>query len=78
MLALIVFPVLEIVSLIFILEALELRKSFPHYPMLYILAFWFMDQEYSHKNVTMPVHRIWLTHVSFLLFMVTIVFWNFR
>ncbi len=78
MLALIVFPVMEIVSLIFILEALELRKSFPHYPMLYILAFWFMDHEYSHKNVTMPVKRIWLTHVSFFLFMVTIVFWNFR
>lgn len=41
---LIFFAFLEMSSLLIILEGLELRKSLPHFAMIYIIAFWFMDQ----------------------------------
>lgn len=47
---LIFFAFFEMISLLLILEGLELRKSLPHFPMIYIIAFWFMDQYESTEN----------------------------
>ena len=41
------FPLFESASLVYIFEALELRKSLPHYPLLYILIFWASFFEYN-------------------------------
>lgn len=41
---LIFFAFFEMGSLLMIIEGLELRKSIPHFAMIYIIAFWFMDQ----------------------------------
>lgn len=41
---LIFFALFEMISLLSILEGLELRKSLPHFPMIYIIAFWFLDK----------------------------------
>jgi len=43
------FALFEMASLILILEGLELRKSLPHFPMIYMIAFWFMDK-YDAKD----------------------------
>jgi hypothetical protein len=32
------------ISLLLILEGLELRKSLPHFFIIYIIAFWFLDK----------------------------------
>ena len=41
---LIFFAFFEMVGLLVILEGLELRKSLPHFFVIYIIAFWFMDK----------------------------------
>lgn len=41
---LVFFAFFEMFSLLIVLEGLELRKSLPHFALIYIIAFWFMDQ----------------------------------
>ncbi len=41
---LIFFAFFEMISLLLILEGLELRKSLPHFFVIYIIAFWFLDK----------------------------------
>jgi hypothetical protein len=41
---LIFFAFFEMISLLLILEGLELRKSLPHFFIIYIIAFWFLDK----------------------------------
>ena len=38
------------VSLIIVIEGLELRKSMPHLPFIYIIAFYYMDK-YDFKRL---------------------------
>lgn len=42
-----IFVIAEILSLYFVLDTLELRKSMPHIPLFIMAAFWFMDK---HDN----------------------------
>lgn len=76
----ILFALIESISLVFILEGLELRKSLPHIPFIYIIAFWFMDM-YDGKNVKISINKLFvkkLTNVSVVLFFLVIVYWNLR
>lgn len=75
-----IFPLLEIFSLIIILEALELRKSLPHYPLLYIIAFWFL-YVFSQKKIVVYKkikHYKKFNQVVLLILLGFIVYWNFR
>ncbi len=72
------FPLLEASALILILDALELRKSLPHYPMLYIVAFWFLSQESFRKTLWHPVFIKRLATISLTVLFLFIVLWNFR
>lgn len=72
------FPLLEASALILILDALELRKSLPHYPMLYIVAFWFLSQESLRKTLWHPVFIKRLATISLTVLFLFIVLWNFR
>ena len=74
------FMLMEMLSLTIILEALELRKSLPHFPFIYIIAFWFLDY-YDKKAIDSRVERRrikYLFNISFALFFTLIVYWNYR
>jgi hypothetical protein len=74
------FIFLEMGSLTYILEALELRKSIPHFPLVYIIAFLFMykydsRQLISAKNYVFYKKSFNLASVVLCLLMI---YWNFR
>jgi hypothetical protein len=76
----IAFALLEMLSLTYILESLELRKSLPHFPLVYIVAFTFIYQ-YDGKIFisfkTYSWYKKMFNVVAFVL-CVLIVYWNFR
>ena len=75
------FAIFEMASLLLILEGLELRKSLPHFFVIYIIAFWFMDQYQSPDNFKNEKIR-WVIRSSFYLFsgvsFFLILVWNLR
>jgi hypothetical protein len=80
MLPILIFPILEILSLVFILEALELRKSLPHFPFMFILSFWFLYVIDNKKVFTLNQKKI-LKHfnnITLVFFIILILYWNFR
>lgn len=71
------FTLMEMTSLFMILEGLELRKSLPHLPMVYIIGFWFMDI-YNTKLISKK-SKIQKLFISFCFVVSTIIiYWNFR
>lgn len=78
---LVLFVFFEIISLLIILEGLELRKSLPHFPMIYIIAFWFMDKFDSKKyyNKFIIIRRVGaIFSLSAVLIFIAILSWNLR
>lgn len=76
----ILFAVFELSSLMFIMEGLELRKSLPHFPFIFLIAFGFIDY-FSHKESFTRHQRktLWrIMQVSFYVIFVLIFTWNFR
>ena len=73
------FVLLEMSALIFLLEGLELRKAIPQIPIIYIIAFWFLDQ-YDRKIINFRkrkrFQRFFYTSMS-LLFLLMVA-WNLR
>ncbi len=75
---LIMFSFFEMVSLILILEGLELRKSLPHFPFIYIIAFWFLDK-YDLSNYFKNKKKIkFVFNLSALVIFIIILLWNLR
>jgi hypothetical protein len=75
-----VFILAEIVSLTYILEALELRKSIPHFPLVYIIAFIFI-YKYDHNQLISIKHHLFYKksfHVVSIVLCLLMVYWNFR
>ena len=71
---LLIFIFLEIISLVLIMEGLELRKSLPHVPVFYILSFWYLyklDMEEFKK-------KTYIINLYFILIVVAMITWNFR
>ncbi len=71
---LLIFIFLEIISLVLIMEGLELRKSLPHIPVFYILSFWYLyklDMEEFKK-------KKYIINLYFILIVVAMITWNFR
>lgn len=72
------FSFLELGSLAFILEALELRKSLCHFPFIYIISFWCIYQIIENNQFTKriklkPLFSFYITSVILL-----VIFWNSR
>ena len=71
---LLIFIFFEIISLVLIMEALELRKSLPHIPIFFILSFWCLyklDLEGLKK-------KKYIINSYFVLIFVAMIIWNFR
>lgn len=78
---LIFFAFFEMISLLLILEGLELRKSLPHFAMIFIIAFWFLDKYdiagYFRSKRSRQYHRLILNFYCIVIFIV-IMIWNIR
>lgn len=73
------FVMYETFSLVFILEALELRKSLPHFPFIYIIAFAFISFFY-HDRFDRK-RKFYINHLINILFIgifILLIFWNYR
>lgn len=75
------FVVVEILSLYFVLDTLELRKSMPHVPLFILAAFWYMDKydDDADEDVQQTPYYVWsrrqLFFCAFLVFAMSLV-WN--
>lgn len=77
---LLLFYFMETISLIILMEGLELRKSLAHFPFIYITSFWFLDY-YDKKEIQSGLQRRrvrYLWSASYLILLGAIFFWNFR
>jgi len=73
------FVIMEMASLATILEGLELRKSLPHIGLVFIIAFWFMNQYDSKKNIIKKRKKFKLFFkFSIFLLSIMILYWNFK
>jgi hypothetical protein len=79
LLPIVLFILVESISLISIFEALELRKSLPHYPMIYVLVFWFIySLEKNSKTFYYEKFRKTYLNLFFVFNSILIVYWNLR
>ena len=76
---LVLFILFEMFSLTAILEGLELRKALPHLPIVFIIAFWFLDK-YDTKSIVIKRKKRFQLFFKFIIFLLTfiILFWNFK
>lgn len=77
---LILFVVFESFSLSFILEALELRKSLPHFFAIFIVSFWFLDYFNQKGSLSLNTKKKIKNFVKFSSFLVLLVIliWNLK
>jgi hypothetical protein len=75
-----IFALVEMASLTYILEALELRKSLPHFPLVYIIAFIFVFQFDHNQLITIKNHLFYKKsyNILALVLCILVVYWNFR
>lgn len=75
----VLFCLIELFSLVFMFEALELRKAMPHIVFNYFLAFWNLYNAEETKLFNKPY---WLFHKGYILTaaatFLLVIFWNFR
>jgi len=71
---------IEMLSLILILEAIEFRKSFPHLPFLYVIAFWFIYIVNEKKQIGTPIrfNVDKAFKISYFIIVLFLLVWNFR
>ena len=76
---LIVFVLFEIIALTLLIEGLELRKALPHMPIVFIIAFWFLDK-YDNKIMVFKRSKRFKLFFKFSMFLLAIIilFWNFK
>lgn len=74
------FVLVEMASLTYILEALELRKSLPHFPLVYIVAFIFIYRFDHNQLLTVKNHLLYKKsfQVMSIVLCFLMVYWNFR
>ena len=76
---LVIFVLIEMMALALLLEGLELRKALPHIPIVFIIAFWFLDK-YDNKIIVFKRSKRFKLFFRFSIFLLAmiILFWNFR
>ena len=77
---LIFFVIFESFSLSYILEALELRKSLPHFFAIFLVSFWFLDFFNSKDSLSFKSRKkiIKLFKFSTIIFFLFILIWNLK
>ena len=77
---LIFFLIFEAISLSFILEGLELRKSLPHFFIFYLIAFWFLDYLNKEDSFLLVTKKkvVKLAKFSFFISFILMIIWNLR
>ena len=76
---LVIFVLMEMMALALLLEGLELRKALPHIPIVFIIAFWFLDK-YDNKIIVFKRSKQFKLFFKFSMFLLAmiILFWNFK
>ena len=76
---LILFVIMEMSALAFLMDGLELRKALPHIPIVYVVAFWFLDR-YDRKIIQFKKEKRFEIFFKILLFILIVLmfYWNFR
>ncbi len=73
------FTIVEMLSLVIILEVFELRLNMPHYPFIFILTFYFLNELNSGKIKKYKVKRIIkYTQIWFIVAFLLVIGWNLR
>jgi len=74
-----IFVVMEMLALIFLMDGLELRKAIPHIAIVFILAFWFLDN-YDNGIIRVKKRKRFNQFFKFSIFTLVwlIFYWNFR
>ncbi len=74
------FAIIEMISLTYILEALELRKSLPQFPLMYIIAFVFIYRFDKHLLSNLMKHQLYKKtyHLIAVVLCGLMMYWNFR
>jgi len=76
---LIIFTFMEMFALILLMDGLELRKALPHIPIVFVIAFWFLNQYDTKKIQFKNVKRFeWFFNFSLLILTLLMFYWNFR
>jgi hypothetical protein len=73
------FTIVEMLSLVIILEVFELRLNMPHYPFIFILTFYFLSELNSGNIKKYKVKRIIkYTQIWFIVAFLLVIGWNLR
>jgi len=74
-----IFTIIEMSALAYLIDGLELRKALPHIPIVFIIAFWFMDK-YDRKLINFKRKKRFKQFYKLLMFLLTFIifYWNFR
>ncbi len=74
-----IFIFAEMASLVFLIDGLELRKAMPHIPLVFLIAFWFLDK-YDHGQIIVKSKKRFeeLLNLIFIILLAMIIYWNFR
>jgi hypothetical protein len=74
-----IFVILEMASLIFIMDGFELRKCIPQIPLIFIVAFWFLDK-YDREVIQFRKKKRFRKFFLFSIFFFTLIifYWNLR
>jgi hypothetical protein len=76
---LIIFIIMEMTALTFLMDGLELRKALPHIPIVFVVAFWFLNQYDMKKIQFKNIKRFrWFFNTSLLVLTLLMFYWNFR
>ncbi|SFV70606.1 hypothetical protein MNB_SV-13-1005 [hydrothermal vent metagenome] len=76
---LILFVIMEMIALAFLMDGLELRIAMPHIPIVFILAFWFLDR-YDKGVIKIEKQKRFrrFFYISMSILVLLIFYWNFR
>ena len=73
------FVIFEMSGLTFLIDGLELRKALPHIPIVFIIAFWFLDK-YDRGEIEIKRKKIFeiFFYISMSILIILIIYWNNR
>jgi hypothetical protein len=76
---LLIFILMEMSALAYLMDGLELRKALPQMPIIFIIAFWFLDK-YDNKIIEFKKDKKFkqFFYTIMILLVLMIGYWNFR